>query len=416
MTSTESLRQTDPQVGEGHGPLAGVRVIELGMLIAGPFAGRLLGDMGAEIIKVEAPDKPDPMREWGQQDYDNRSLWWPIQSRNKKCITLNLRHPKGQDLLLRLVEQADVIVENFRPGTLEKWNLAYDRLSEANPAIILARISGFGQSGPYRDRVGFASVAEAMGGLRYVNGYPGEAPPRIGISLGDSLGALFATQGVLSALYRRDALDGRKGQVIDVSLVESCFALLESMVPEYDRLGKVREPSGTSLSGIAPSNLFKSRDGKWVVIAANHDNLFRRLCETMGMPELARDERFIDHRSRGKHQAAIEDIVSKWASQHTAKGIDDLLNSAGVACGQVYSIADIFDDPHFRERDMLLEHHGPDIGPCIGPGVIPKFSETPGHIQWSGPEQVGSHNSEIYGTEMGLSEEELTELHGEAII
>ena len=229
----------------GPGPLAGMRMIELGTLLAGPFAGRLLGDMGAEVVKVEAPGQPDPLRDWGHARYEGRSLWWPVQSRNKKCITLNLRERRGQELLLDLVRSADVVTENFRPGTLERWNLGYDRLSAANPGVVLARISGYGQTGPYAQRAGFASVAEAMGGLRYINGFPGEAPPRTGISLGDSLAAMFAVQGILAALYHRDALGGDgRGQVVDVSLMEASFALLESTVPEYDRLGIVRQPTG----------------------------------------------------------------------------------------------------------------------------------------------------------------------------
>ncbi|HEU4489073.1 MAG TPA: CaiB/BaiF CoA-transferase family protein, partial [Actinomycetota bacterium] len=302
----------------GSGPLAGVRVLELGTLLAGSFSGRLLGDMGAEIVKVEAPNAGDPLREWGRARYRNRTLWWPVQSRNKKCITLDLRTERGQGLMIELVERSDVVIENFRPGTLEKWNLDYERLSDANPKIILARISGFGQSGPYRNRAGYASVAEAMGGLRYINGFPGHARPRSGISLGDSLGAMFATQGILAALYRRDALGGARGQVIDVSLMEGCFSLLESAVPEYDLTGAIREPSGTGLEGVAPSNLFESKDGKWVVIAANQDTVFRRLCEAMEMPELAVDERFSTHRARGTNQQEIEGIVARWAAAHDA--------------------------------------------------------------------------------------------------
>ena len=302
----------------GPGPLAGMRMIELGTLLAGPFAGRLLGDMGAEIIKVEPPGKPDPLREWGQARYEGRTLLWPVQARNKKCITLNLREPRGQELLLELVRVADVLTENFRPGTLERWNLGYDRLSAANPGIVLARISGYGQTGPYAERAGFASVAEAMGGLRYINGFPGEAPPRTGISLGDSLAAMFAVQGILAALYHRDVLGDGRGQVVDVSLMEASFALLESAVPEYDRLGIVRQPAGTNLKGIAPSNIFKSRDDLWMVIAANHDNLFRRLCEAMGRPELAEDPRFATHVARGENQEEIEGIVAEWAARHDA--------------------------------------------------------------------------------------------------
>ncbi len=272
---------------DGPGPLAGVRVVELGMLLAGPFTGRLLGDMGAEIIKVEPPGQPDPLRDWGHARYEGRSLWWPVQSRNKKCVTLNLREERGQELLLGLAEQSDVLVENFRPGTLERWNLGPEQLWAVNPGLVIARVSGYGQTGPYAPRAGFASVSEAMGGIRYINGFPDEPPPRIHISLGDSLAGMFAVQGILAALYRRDALGGGRGQVVDVSLMEACFALLESMVPEYDRLGIVRGPGGTGLKGVAPSNIFKSSDGTWIVIAANADKVFGRLCEAMGQPELA---------------------------------------------------------------------------------------------------------------------------------
>src|SRR6187551_110525 len=386
-----------------HGPLTGMRMVELGTLLAGPFAGRLLGDMGAEVLKVEAPGKPDPLRDWGHARYEGRSLWWPVQSRNKKCITLNLREPRGQELLLELVRVADVVTENFRPGTLERWNLGYERLSEANPGVVLARISGYGQTGPYAERAGFASVAEAMGGLRYINGFPGEAPPRTGISLGDSLAAMFAVQGILAALYHRDVLGDGRGQVVDVSLMESSFALLESAVPEYDRLGIVRGPQGTNLKGIAPSNIFKSRDDKWIVIAANADNVFRRLCAAIDRPELADDERFATHLARGDNQEEIEGIVADWARLHDASEIDRVLNEAGVICGPIYTIADIFEDPQFRAREMLLEHVDPEFGEYIGPGIVPKFSETPGAVRWSATWREGSHNEDVYGSLLGLS-------------
>jgi len=400
----------------GPGPLAGVRLIELGMLLAGPFAGRLLADMGAEVIKVEPPGKPDPLRDWGHARYHGRSLWWPVQSRNKKCITLNLREPKGQELLLELVRVADVVSENFRPGTLERWNLGYDRLSEVNPGLVLARISGYGQTGPYADRAGFASVAEAMGGLRYINGFPDEPPPRTGISLGDSLAAMFATQGILAALYHRDVLGDGRGQVVDVSLMEACFALLESAVPEYDRLGIIRQPAGTGLKGVAPSNIFKSRDDKWVVIAANQDNVFRRLCQGMGQPELADDPRFATHLARGENQEKIEGIIADWAVQHDAREIDAILNEYGVVCGPIYTVADIFEDPQFRAREMLVEHEDPEFGTYIGPGIVPKFSETPGEVRWSATWEEGSHNREVYCGLLGLSEPELEELRGEGIV
>jgi succinyl-CoA---D-citramalate CoA-transferase len=400
----------------GAGPLEGVRVIELGQLLAGPFTGRLLGDLGAEIIKVEAPGQPDPIREWGKARYHGRSLWWPVQSRNKKCVTLNLRLDRGQELLLRLAAVADVVVENFRPGTLEKWNLGYDRLSEANPGIVLARVSGYGQTGPYAKRAGFASVSEAMGGIRHINGFPDEPPPRMHLSIGDSLAGMFAVNGILSALYWRDAMGGGVGQVVDVSLMEASFALLESTVPEYDRLGIVRGPQGTNLKGIAPSNIFKSADDKWIVIAANADNVFRRLCEAMGRPELADDPKFATHLARGDNQDEIEGIVADWARERTAKEIDETLNEAGVICGPIYTIADIFEDPQYKARDMLLTHVDPEFGEYVGPGVVPKLSRTPGSVRWSATWEEGSHNREVYGELLGIDDDELASLREEGVL
>jgi formyl-CoA transferase len=412
----EAQLAPDRQDNPGPGPLAGVRIIELGQLLAGPFTGRLLGDLGAEIIKVEAPGQPDPMRDWGHARYHERSLWWPVLSRNKKCVTLNLRTERGQELLLELVRRSDVVVENFRPGTLERWNLGFDRMRELNEGIILARVSGYGQTGPYAGRAGFASVSEAMGGLRYINGFPDEPPPRIGISLGDSLAGLFAAQGVLAALYKRDALGFRRGQIVDASILEACFALLEGTVPEYDRLGIVREPSGTSLKGIAPSNIFRSRDGKWMVIAANQNQLFRRLCEAMGRPELADDERFETHLARGENQEELDGMIGDWAAQHEAEQIDRVLNDAKVVCGPIYTIADIFQDPQFKARDMLIPHQDPEFGEYIGPGIVPKLSETPGEVRWSATWEEGSHNDEIYGDLLGLSPEERDELRQEGVL
>jgi crotonobetainyl-CoA:carnitine CoA-transferase CaiB-like acyl-CoA transferase len=382
------------------------------MLLAGPFCGRLLGDLGAEVIKIEPPGQPDPLRDWGKARYEGRSLWWPVQSRNKKCCTLNLRTGRGQELLLELATHADALVENFRPGTLERWNIGPAALLEANPRLVIARVSGYGQTGPYAARAGFASVAEAMGGLRYINGFPGEDPPRMHISLGDSLAGMFAAIGVLAALYRREALGGG-GQVVDVSLMEACFSLLESAVPEYDRLGIVRGPGGTGLQGVAPSNIFTSRDGRRIVIAANADGVFRRLCEAMGRPELADDPRFSTHLARGDNQQELEAIVTAWAAGKDATEIDETLNDAGVICGPIYTIADIFQDPQFRAREMLLEQVDPEFGTFIGPGIVPKFSATPGAVRWSATWDEGSHNAEVYGELLGLSEETLAEL-GEA--
>jgi formyl-CoA transferase len=411
VTSAPAARRSD-----GPGPLAGVRVVELGMLLAGPFAGRLLGDMGAEIIKIEPPGQPDPLREWGKARYEGRSLWWPVQSRNKKCCTLDLRVERGQELLLTLVKQADVLVENFRPGTLERWNLGPDRLHEANPRLVIARVSGYGQTGPYAARAGFASAAEAMGGIRYVNGFPGELPPRMHISLGDSLAGMYAVQGILAALYRRDGLGGGAGQVIDVSLLESCFSLLESTVPEYDRLGIVRGPGGTGLQGVAPSNIFESSDGKRIVIAANADNVFRRLCAAIDRPELADDPRFATHLARGDNQEEIEGIVAAWAKERTAADIDRVLNDAGVICGPIYTIADIFEDPQYQARDMLLKHVDPEFGEYVGPGIVPKFSDTPCELRWSATWDEGSHNRDVYGGLLGLSDAELARLEEEGVL
>jgi formyl-CoA transferase len=397
------------------GPLAGIRVVELGTLLAGPFAGRLLGDLGADVIKIEPPGQPDPLREWGGR-YEGRTVWWPVQARNKRCISLNLREPRGQELLLELVKGVDVLSENFRPGTLEKWNLGYDRLSEVNPRLVLARISGYGQTGPYSTRAGYASVAEAMGGLRYINGFPGEPPPRTGVSLGDSLAAMFAVQGILAALLHRDALGGGRGQVVDVSLMESSFALLEATAMEYDKLGVVRQPAGTRLKGIAPSNIFRSSDELWMVIAANQDNVFRRLCPAIGRPDLIDDPRFANHIARGEHQDEIDGIVADWAAQHTAAEIDRTLNEAGVVCGPVYTIAEIFEDPQYRARDMLVEHHDPEIGVIRGPGIVPKFSETPGEVRWAGTREEGSHNEEVFCGLLGLTQSELAQLKQEGVV
>lgn len=400
---------------DNAGPLAGLRVLELGSIVAGPFAGRLLADYGADVIKIEAPGRPDPLRDWGQHSYRGHRLWWTVHARNKRCVTLDLGSAAGQKLFLRLVERSDVIIENFRPGTLEKWNLGYERLSEANEGIVLARVSGFGQTGPYRHRPGYASVAEAMGGLRAINGYPGEAPPRMAISLGDSLGALFAVQGVLAALHHR-TVTGR-GQVVDVALTEAALALLESVVPEYDRTGAVRKPSGTRLDGIAPSNLFVTKDEKWVIAAANQDTVFGRLCQAMGRPELAEDERFATHVARGEHQDEIEAIVAGWVAERNATEVGEVLEEAGVVFGPVYTAADIVADPQFQARDMLVPHHDERIDEdVLGPGIVPKFSATPGSVRWAGPPRPGTHNDEVFGGLLGLPAAEIAELARAAVL
>jgi len=403
------------------GPLEGVRVLELGVLIAGPFAGRLLADFGAEVIKVEQPQRGDPLREWGQLRHEGRPLWWPVQSRNKKLVTLDLRQERGRDLLLRLAERSDVLIENFRPGTLERWRLGPEDLWRVNPGLVIGRISGYGQTGPYAGRPGFAVAGEAMGGLRHINGYPGQAPPRTGISLGDSLAAMHAVQGVLLALYRRDAgrgdgAEGRRGQVVDASIMESCFAMLESTVPEYGKLGHVREPSGTALANIAPSNVYRSRDGRWIVIGANAENLWQRLCRVIGRLDLLEDERFSSHWARGQNAAALDDIIGAWVAERDAADVDRLLNEHGIVCGLVYTIADIFQDPQYRARRMLVEMEDEELGTIVAPGVVPRLTETPGEARWAGSWRLGRHNADVYGGLLGLEAGELRALAEEGVI
>jgi formyl-CoA transferase len=404
----------DSPLGGGPMTLEGVKVIDAASLFAGPVIATLLGDHGADVTKIEHP-RGDNLRTLGWSK-DGVSLWWALAARNKRSLTANLSDPRGAEIARRLVADADVFIENFRPGTLERWNLGPEQLWAVNPGLVIARVSGYGQTGPYAPRAGFASVSEAMGGIRYINGFPDEPPPRIHISLGDSLAGMFAVQGILAALYRRDALGGGRGQVVDVSLMEACFALLESMVPEYDRLGIVRGPGGTGLKGVAPSNIFKSSDGTWIVIAANADKVFGRLCEAMGQPELAEDERFATHLARGSNQEELEGIVAEWAGRHTAAEIDSILNEAGVICGPIYTIADIFEDEQYRARDMLLEHHDPEFGRYIGPGIVPKFSETPGEVRWSGKWEEGSDNEEIYCGLLGLGASELEGLREDGVV
>ncbi len=396
------------------GPLEGVRAIELGTLLAGPYCGRLLAEFGAEVIKVELPGHGDPLREWGRHRYRGRSLWWPVQSRNKKLITLDLHSERGRGLLRRLVEKSDVLIENFRPSTLERWGIGPDELRRINPGLIVARVSGYGQTGPYSDRAGFAAAGEAMGGLRHINGYPDQAPPRMGVSLGDSLAAMFATIGVLMALHRR-GVSGR-GQVVDASIVESCYALLESIVPEYGKLGEVRGPTGTVLEHVAPSNVYRSRDEKWVVIAANSPNLWERLCQVIGRLDLLTDERFQTHWLRGQNQKALDKIISGWAAERDAAEIDRLLNAAGVVCGPVYSVADIFTDQHFQARQMLLSMEDPELGEVTAPGIVPKLSETPGEARFTGAWELGAHNREVYCDLLGMPAAELAELEKAGVI
>jgi formyl-CoA transferase len=403
-----------PVTGAGAGPLGGLTVLEVGAVVAGPFAARMLGDLGAEVVKIEAPDKPDEMRGAGRSAADGPSFWWPVQARNKKLVTLDLRREAGQDLFLDMARQADVLVENLRPGTLERWHLGPDRLQEMNPRLIIARISGFGQTGPYARRASYAAIAEAMGGLRYINGYPGQPPPRTGISLGDSLAALFAVQGVLASLLEREA--SGLGQVVDVSLMESCFAMLESAVPEYDRLGLVRQPTGTGLGGVSPSNMFTDREGHWVVIGAHQDAVFRRLCIVMGAPELADDARFRTHPDRVRNSAELDSLIADWVACRDRDDVVARLSEAGVAVGPVYTIADIFADPQYRAREAMIMHHDEVVGDFMGPGLPVRLSRTPGKVRWSGPWTAGQHNREVLLRLPGMTEQRLAELADDGIV
>ncbi|OAE03554.1 formyl-CoA transferase [Arthrobacter sp. OY3WO11] len=401
--------------GDGAGPLSGVRVLELGSLIAGPFAGRQMSDFGAEVIKVESPDRPDPMREWGRARVNDHTLWWSVQSRGKKCVTMDLKVPRGRELFLELCKEADVILENFRPGTMEKLGLGPEELWKINPGLIIARVSGYGQTGPEASKPGYASVAEARSGLRHLNGYPDQPPPRTGISLGDSLGSLYALQGILLALYWRDARGGT-GQVVDVSLVEACFSLLESAVPDYAATGIVPGPSGSGLKGIAPSNIFRSSDGKWVVIAANQDSVFVRLARAMGMPGLAQDPKYRDHAQRGRNQEELESVIADWAVQYSTGELVRVLDEHGVPNSTVSSVEDIFNDPQLKARDMLVNVPDEELGTVVQPGIVPKLTRSAGRIGWNGPLTHGSHNVDVYQGLLNLTEEELQSARSEGAI
>jgi formyl-CoA transferase len=397
------------------GALDGIRVIEVGTLISGPFGGRLLGDMGAEVIKIEPPGAPDPLRTWGQAELDGHHFFWTVHARNKKAVTLNLRAERGRELFLELVERSDIIVENFRPGTMEKWNLGYDVLVERNKGIILVRVSGYGQTGPEAHKAGYASVAEAASGLRHMNGFPGGPPPRLALSLGDSLAGMFAVQGALAALYRRTVTG--EGQVVDTALTESCLAIQESTIPDYDVGGVVRGPSGTRLEGIAPSNIYRTADGNWVVIAANQDTVFRRLCAAMGRPELSADNRFANHVARGRNQDELDKIIGDWASAKLPAEIITELGEAGVISGPINTVAEVVNDPQLRARGMLVEHFDERIGRSVlGPGVVPQLSATPGTVRNAGPARPGQHNQEIYGGLLEKSDAEIDQLRTEGVL
>ncbi len=394
-------------------PLEGIRVVECGTLIAGPFCGQLLGDFGAEVVKVEDPGVGDPMREWGQVKSQGLSLHWPIIARNKKSVTVDLRRREGQVLLRRLVEKADVLVENFRPGTLEKWGLGPEELIAVNPRLVITRVSGYGQSGPYSPRAGFGSIGEAMGGLRYLSGEPDRPPSRVGISLGDSLAATFAALGTVLALRARDR--SGKGQVVDSAIYEAVLALMEAVLPEWELASYQRQRTGSVLPGAAPSNVYPTADGDEVLIAANRDTVFVRLADVMGDPGLASDERFATNDARSANQEVLDSIVAAWSQKIPAEELLQLLHAAGVPAGRVYQAKDMFADPHFAAREAIVRLVHPILGDFPVQNVAPKLSATPGSVRSVGPD-LGADNDTVYREWLGMSDEEIASLRADGVI
>lgn len=393
-------------------PLSGVKVVELGQLIAGPFAAKMLAEFGAEVIKVEPPGEGDPLRKW-RKLYQGTSVWWQVQSRNKQSITLDLRHPEGQEVAGRLIREADVVIENFRPGTLEGWGLGWEQLSAVNPGLVMLRLSGYGQTGPYRDRPGFGVIAEAMGGLRYITGEPGRPPVRVGVSIGDSLAALHGVIGVLLALYHRK-VNGGKGQCIDVALYEAVFNVMESLLPEYDAFGVIRERTGSALPGIAPTNAYPCQDGEYVLIAGNGDSIFKRLMETVGRADLATDPELLHNDGRVRRVEEIDAAIAAWTA---SRGIDEILKTmtqAKVPAGRIYSAKDIAEDPHYAARGMIEQILTRDGLTLKVPAVVPKLSETPGSIRSAAP-RLGE-DTEAVLRRLGYSAEQIAALRAAKVI
>jgi formyl-CoA transferase len=399
--------------GGTEGPLAGLTVIEMGTLIAGPFCGQILGDFGATVIKLEDPGKGDPMRQWGRSLPMGHSPWWPVIGRNKRSVTLNLRDPEGQAIAKKLIAGADVLIENFRPGAMEKWGLGYETLAADNPKLVMARVSGFGQTGPYAQRAGYALIGEAMGGLRYITGEPDRAPARAGISVGDSLAGLHAALGTMMALHARERTG--RGQVVDAAIYESVLSVMENLITEYGLTGYVRERSGSVLPGIAPSNAYPTADGALVVIGANQDTLFKRLCEAMGRPELSADPRYAGHAARGENQAELDALIGIWTSTLTATELLALMEANGVAAGRVYRAPDMLDDPQFAARQAIVETPHPVFGSVKMQNAFPKLSDTPGGVRWPGP-GLGEHTDEVLGERAGVSAEDLVKLRERGVI
>jgi formyl-CoA transferase len=393
------------------GALRGVRVIEMGQLIAGPFAGKTLGEFGADVIKIEAPGSGDPLRNW-RMIKEGTSVWWQVQSRNKRSIALDLRSAEGQDIARKLIAEADVLIENFRPGTLEGWGMGWDALSALNPGLVMLRISGYGQTGPYRDLPGFGAIGEAMGGLRHLTGEPDRVPVRCGVSIGDTLAALHGTIGVLTALYHRK-VNGGKGQVIDVALHEAVFNVMESLLPEYSAFGAVREAAGSALPGIAPSNAYRCNDG-YVLIAGNGDSIFKRLMAVIGRDDLAHDPALADNAGRVVRVAEIDAAISVWAATRPITEVLDLLGGARVPAGKVYTAKDIAEDPHYRARDMILAQSTRDGYDLEVPGVVPKLLGTPGTVRSSAP-GLGDDTDGVL-RELGLSEADIAALRDKGVV
>jgi formyl-CoA transferase len=406
---------TDPAAPspEAKGPLADLVVIEMGTLIAGPFCGQILGDFGAEVIKIEDPRVGDPMRQWGRSLPKGLSPWWPVIGRNKKSVGLDLRKPEGQALAKALIAKADVVIENFRPGAMEKWGLSYEALSADNPGLIMARVSGFGQTGPYSQRAGYGLIGEAMGGLRYVTGEPDRAPARAGISIGDSLAAMHSVMGIMMALHHKEKTG--KGQVIDAALYESVLAVMENLVTEYDLTGYVRERSGSILPGIAPSNAYPCANGEMILIGGNGDNVYARLTEAMGRPELKDDPKFVDHASRGANQHELDEIVSAWTSTFVLTDLLKLLEAKGIPASRVYRAPDMLEDPQFAAREAIVSVDHPVFGPVRMQNAFPKLSATPGKVRWPGP-ALGQHTDEVLAARAGCSPQKLAELRAAGVI
>lgn len=380
-------------------PLSGLRVIELGQLIAGPFASKILAEFGADVIKVEPPKTGDPLRTW-RLLHEGTSVWWAAHARNKRSITLDLRQTEGQEIIRRLAEDADILIENFRPGAMEKWGLGFEALHAINPKLIMLRVSGYGQSGPYRDRPGFGVIGEAMGGLRYLSGEPGRPPVRVGVSIGDTLSGLHGVIGVMMALRHREQ-QGGVGQEVDVALYESVFNMMESLLPEYSRFGVVRQPSGASMPGIVPTNAYLCNDGRYALIAGNGDSIYKRLMETIGRADLATDPNLANNIGRAANAELIDAAISSFTQQHTLEFVLDAMNAAGVPAGKSYDAADIAHDPHYQARDMILDATLPDGSTVQVPGIVPKLSQTPGQVTRPAP-ALGEHTAEVLG-ELGIS-------------